>query len=208
MGRSRPALITFLVWSGAPSGCAAQHGLPEPIPIPRCEGYRVMDGMVILFDDTVPGADPATFRCIENEYATDGRSVFFGARRMENIDAASFSVLPHGYSKDKRSVYYGYYTGRTIPDAEPETFQAIDLCFSKDRHAVHYWDIRTDTVVTIAADPATFRSSGYCYLDRYHLFNGFGQVLIGQDSLSQDVLLELCPGTMRDAPAVGSGKHP
>ncbi len=51
--------------------------------------------MVTLFDDTLAGADPMTFECLESEYGKDGDHIFFSARMMPEIDAASFEVLGH-----------------------------------------------------------------------------------------------------------------
>lgn len=176
-------------------GMLAQFGCHHPRNINAgegCEGYRIIDDTVLLFDDTLLGAQASTFRCIENEYSTDGQHVYFSAKRMPGIDAASFKVLPHGYSKDDHAVYFGYYTGDTIPGAEPTSFEVIDLSFSKDRNAVYYWAVTSTLIRSIPADPLTFHKAGDCYMDRDHLYNVYGEVEMALDTTSTEFLEALC----------------
>lgn len=181
----RIAVTTALLYA-----CARDRNLNEG---PGCEGYRRINGIVLLFDDTVPGADPGTFRCLANEYGADEKHVFFGDRRMEGIDPASFNVLPHGYSKDRDHVFFGYYTGDSIPGADPASFQVIDLSFSKDSGRVYYWDPSGSAVNVFAADPPTFRQVGAFYRDRHHLFAATGEVLLALDTTDVELLRMICP---------------
>lgn len=157
-----------------------------------CEGYRIAGDVVLLFDDTLHGADADQFRCITNEYATDGEHVFFSAKCMPGIDASSFQVLSHGYSKDRRTVYFDHYSGDPIAGAEPGSFEVIDLSFSKDRDHVYYWDVSAAEVEVLSADPLTFHKFGACYMDEHHLFNSSGEVELALDTTSIDLVEALC----------------
>ena len=157
-----------------------------------CEGYRIQDGFVLLFEDTVHAADPVTFRCVENEYGVDGSHVFFGHRMIPWLDATSFKVLEHGYALDKHRVLYDHYSGDSIPGADPATFEVLDLSFTKDKRSVYYWSVAEAPVRLSHAGPASFRSFGSCYRDTAHLFGVSGQVIARIDTCADDLLQMLC----------------
>src|SRR5262249_9599127 len=97
--RRRVTLVSVMLKEFLPFLClfgftACQHN-----------GYRVQDGKVILYhglsDKTpVPGADPKTFKGINEHYGKDKSHVFIRYQILENADPATFEILSSSYTRD------------------------------------------------------------------------------------------------------------
>lgn len=83
-------------------------------------------------------------------YAVLNESEGYVERPIMNIDAQSFQILNrHGYAKDGLSVYY---QGKTVPDADPDSFVVLSELYGKDNAHVYY---AGKTIP--GADPASFK---------------------------------------------------
>jgi len=71
----------------------------------------------------VKGANPANFKYLKKDYATDGDSVFFRGKMIKNADAATFKVIDGPeyfyFAVDKN---YVYKHDKIFEDADPSTF--------------------------------------------------------------------------------------
>ncbi len=159
---------------------------------PGCEGYRIRNGVVMLFEDTLHGADAATFRCIGNEYGVDLSHVFFGDSMIPWLDAGSFIVLPHGYTVDRHRVLFNYYAGDSIRGADPSSFEVLDAEFTKDAYAVYHWCVGADSLTRIKADPGSFHRSGLFWRDKDFVFDANGDVLVPVADHTAEQLRSLC----------------
>jgi len=55
----------------------------------------------------VPGADPSSFKLLENMYAIDKHRAFVAGDSITNSNSDGFEIIANFYSKDKNDVYYG-----------------------------------------------------------------------------------------------------
>ena len=94
-------------------------------------------------------ADIKTLKILDDNYAIDGKHVFFQKDIIENADLNTFKILEDFYSKDRKNVYYREHK---ISGANPETFEILDDSYSKDRKNVYFmYDVLK------GADPKSFR---------------------------------------------------
>ena len=121
------------------------------------DGQFVKDKYEVYFDQApVQGADPGSFRVLNNWYARDtGRVYYFGYHSdlyngIHEIpcQAASFTILDYPYSKDANTAFYIY---TRIQDAEAATFSVVGNNFSKDKNHVYF-----KTKILAGADAASF----------------------------------------------------
>ena len=143
--------------------------------------YWVQDGQVLFRQYPIRGADPesfrfylgsfakdrrhcyvvnrrltggnsATFRALNNTYATDGKSVWALGGKLKECDAESFVVCddgvyemgsgvrtPHGFGKDRSRVFYYDFNGTPnwVRNASAASFVSLnDGFFGKDERAV------------------------------------------------------------------------
>jgi len=104
----------------------------------------------------VKGADPGSFRVLNNWYARDTSHVYYFGHHNELYngiheipgDAATFTILDYPYSKDASAVFYVY---TRIKDADPASFSVVGHNFSKDRNRVYLRE-----KILPGADAATF----------------------------------------------------
>lgn len=97
----------------------------------------------------VTEADIKTLKILNDNYAIDGKHVFFQKDIIEKADLKTFEILEDSYSKDRKNVYYREHK---ISGANPETFEILDDSYSKDRKNVYFmYDILK------GADPKSFR---------------------------------------------------
>ena len=146
----------------------------ETIP-QRCQPFRpllYLGLLLSLFSGCVEKGEP-----IGHGYSRSGNLIYFEGKRIDraggsqihkfsksigrlltlcsNLDADSFEVLSEEYSKDKNMVYYkwispGKFWVVEMPDADPGSFELLDMNLARDRN--HVWTM--DTPVS-GADPAT-----------------------------------------------------
>ena len=94
-------------------------------------------------------ADIKTLKILDDNYAIDGKHVFFQKDIIEKADLKTFEILEDSYSKDRKNVYYREHK---ISGANSETFEILDDSYSKDRKNVYFmYDILK------GADPKSFR---------------------------------------------------
>ncbi len=55
----------------------------------------------------IPGADPLTFKLLEEMYAVDKNRAFLAGDSIANSNSDGFELISDFYSKDKKDVYYG-----------------------------------------------------------------------------------------------------
>ena len=134
-----------------------------------------------MISEELPGADPATFLANQKygEFGRDKNHVWFISTEMA-VDASSWDILSQGYSKDENRVYCGvrelpdadpksfrvlreglaewgadksfvFSQWFKLENSDPETFQFLDLPFSKDKNNVYYFHEPLD-----GADPSSF----------------------------------------------------
>lgn len=112
--------------------------------------YRyARDARTVFFSgEPVVGANPATFRPLENgeyahSYGTDGKTVFMYTDPLPDADPKTFEILwqtvyegcaPKGYSRDAAHVYYAT---TTISNADPTTFEALIGRYGKDKNGYY-----------------------------------------------------------------------
>ncbi|MGH7141179.1 MAG: DKNYY domain-containing protein [Minisyncoccia bacterium] len=106
----------------------------------------------------IAGADPNSFVILSGGFSKDAHSVFYNQTKIIGADPTSFVILsssqdaPIMYAKDSSAVYAVYgYSIKNITGADPNSFQVLDLEYTKDKNAVYYYGNK------MAADPATFR---------------------------------------------------
>ena len=84
----------------------------------------------------LPGARPQSFKVLNGHFASDENQVYYGKKRVPNVDAATFVALTEkAYVKDKNHVYYrdweAYDEGsptlklKIVEGANPSTFEII-----------------------------------------------------------------------------------
>ena len=121
-------------------------------------GQFVKDKYLVYFDQApVKGADPGSFRVLNNCYARDtDRIYYFGYHSdLHNgiyeipCQAATFTILDYPYSKDANAVFYLY---TRIQDADAATFSIAGNNFSRDKNHVY-----SGAKKLTGADASTFR---------------------------------------------------
>ena len=91
-------------------------------------------------------------------------------------------ALMNSYSKKTDSVYY---TTKKIEEADPETFQAINEFYGKDKNNVFYQTRK------IEADPKTAKAVGPTYLkDKQSLYNSYGKTIHDVDIATFELISE------------------
>lgn len=170
-------------------------------------GYVVLDDVVVYSHwtfsfgrryDTIPGADPATFKQVKSWLGHDNEHVYFERDLVPGVDVASLEVVRKPLIRDKKDYYYktnplhvadvksfkiikwayGSFWAKDSRYAyfddhrfEPDlaTFKVKSMEVAKDKNHVYYFgELIPD------ADPSTFEpigKSGY-YRDKSHIWCG------------------------------------
>lgn len=171
------------------------------------DGYVVGDDMVTYeywtFSfgtryDTLPGADPATFKPVNKWLGHDSQRVYYLSRLVPGVDVATLKAVRKPVFKDKNDYYYetspvhvadmksfkilkwaygsfwakdalyAYFDTMRI-QADVKTFKVLNPAVAKDKSHVYYFgDIIPD------ADPATFKPIGNSIYnrDKSHIWCG------------------------------------
>jgi hypothetical protein len=100
--------------------------------------------------NTIPNADPATFRVLQGAYAQDARNIYYFTDPIAGVDPAAFRPLDGPYATDAHRVYW---MGKVIDGADPATFHVLNAAFecSADAQRAYY----RQTAIA-AADPRAF----------------------------------------------------
>jgi hypothetical protein len=103
------------------------------IPYDRAESLPPIPQMTPL-----PGADPASFRLLEEGYAADARQVYWN-EKVVGKDPASFTVLTHNYAKTPTAIVY---RGEKVKGADLASFTTVeplsDSADARDKSG-EYW---------------------------------------------------------------------
>lgn len=112
---------TFQVYPGT-NYAKDKESVYYPIEV-KCVDYENCG--VCYYDKViVERADPATFKYLGSDYATDGKFAYFRGLLIKEADGATFEVVncpkPLFFAKDKNSVYMH---NKVFKDADPSTFR-------------------------------------------------------------------------------------
>ena len=81
-------------------------------------------------------ADIKTLKVLNDNYAIDGKHVFFQKNIIENTDLKTFKILEGFYSKDRKNVYLMY---DALKGADPKSFRRIpETDFYRDEKNIFY----------------------------------------------------------------------
>lgn len=171
------------------------------------DGYVVGDDVVTYtywtfsfgtMTDTLPEADPATFKQVNEWLGHDSRHVYYLSELVHGVDVASLTAVRKPVFKDKNDYYYGTspvhvadmrsfkilewiddsfwaqdalyaYFDTTRIEADIPTFKVHNYAVAKDKNHVYFFgEIIPD------ADPATFKAIGHSayYRDKSHIWCG------------------------------------
>ena len=117
-------------------------------------------------NDTLPGADPATFKQVKYWLGHDSKHVYYKSTLVPGVDVASLKVVRKPMFRDKNDFYY-----EELPMhvADVESFKVIKWCYdsfwAKDSKYV-YFDTKR-----VVVDFETFKVESYSIAkDKYHVY--------------------------------------
>jgi hypothetical protein len=112
----------------------------------------------------IEGADPASFRYLDHDYARDASNAYFEGERFPVADAATFEPLGYGHARDR---VRGYYQQRPIEGSHGASFAALDDHYAKDAQHVFYSDVdlRSRPVATRSVTLAGAHAASFTALD-------------------------------------------
>lgn len=150
-------------------------------------------------NDTLQGADAATFKAVNNWLGRDAKHVFYQSKLVPGADPATLQVIKRPLFRDSRDYYYEstpmrvadvssfevlkwtgedfwaqdsrcvYFDTVCIDYVDKATFELLNVFFARDKNHVYYFG---DTLPQ--ADPATFEVIGHSiYMrDKSHVWCG------------------------------------
>lgn len=169
------------------------------------DGFKIENGKVYYTYWTfsfgpqsheLPGADPATFKSVNDWLGRDARHVYFKNRLVEGADPTTVEAKKYPMFRDKNDYYI---EGAPLHVADMKSFEVLEHndmhIWSKDSHYAYYdstrlevgnikqfkvveWDYATDGVRVYVfgkmlpdSDPSTFVDVGSCYYkDKSHVW--------------------------------------
>ncbi len=163
-------------------------------------GYLIENGKVIYYSGLsgfgapqsreITEADAATFKVIEQDYATDKNNAYLDGRIIPQSDGASFKVLRKPYAADRNHVFYN---DAVLSDA-PKNFKFIVQnpapndreTFSTDGAKVFYG---AKAIFPETIDAATFAPVGSTryFKDKNHVYT-LEKIIEGADSDTFEVV--------------------
>jgi len=81
------------------------------------------------------GADPATFRYLDFDYARDKARVFYEGVAFPVKDVDTFELIDRAFARDRVT---GYYQQHPIPGSDGSSFMRIDDRYSRDAKQVFH----------------------------------------------------------------------
>jgi hypothetical protein len=100
------------------------------------------------------GADPETFKVLENGYAKDKQYVYFNSEQLQHVNPKEFIVQGWFFAKTNSGIWY---FGKPLTGIEDiPSFKVYDAYFSFDKNAV-YFNQDTCFVKLIKSDPSSFK---------------------------------------------------
>jgi len=173
------------------------------------DGSYEVQGTVVVYsywtfsfgqvNDTLPGADPATFQSVKHWLGHDNERVYFENRLVPVADIASLQPDRYPLFHDKDDYYYeatplhvadvasfktikwfgddfwavdsrfAYYDSTRIDGADVTSFELLDFSVARDKNSVYFFG-----KVIPDADPATFEQIGNSayFRDKAHIWCG------------------------------------
>ena len=169
------------------------------------DGFKIENGKVYYTYWTfsfgpqsheLPGADPATFKSVNDWLGRDARHVYFKNRLVEGADPTTVEAKKYPMFRDKNDYYI---EGAPLHVADLNSFEVLEHndshIWSKDSHYAYFdsirlevdnikqfkvvaWDYATDGVRVYVfgkmlpdSDPASFKNVGQCYYsDKNHVW--------------------------------------
>ncbi len=109
--------------------------------------------------ESIPGADPKTFRVIDKIYAKDAKHVYSVRKEVPNhlvagADPETFAIVDNRYQRDAQRAFF---EGALIPDSHGPSFQVLWET-GLDRNHVY-----NDADILEGADPSTFKFTRSLY---------------------------------------------
>lgn len=94
----------------------------------------------------IRGADPATFKVLNENYGRDAGGVYCTWRKVNAADPLTFAATDGLFGRDAENIFYN---GYVVAGADPATFRSLlqdgHLGLSKDNHQVYHAQfVRTD----------------------------------------------------------------
>ena len=169
------ASFEYLKCGAEPSGFVRdaagvyRHGVrleqvdPARFVVLSTSGYG-HDGEHVVFETRiVEGADPRTFKVLNDSLAKDAAHIYRdGLRILPEANARRFELLGDWrFARDDRHVYFldrrPDQMPSIIPNADPDTFMKLDKAYAKDKTRVFaFWG--QDVVTISEADASTFEA--------------------------------------------------
>lgn len=132
--------------------------------------------------DTLPDANPATFKSVRDWLGHDGKHVYFKARPVPGADASTLEAERYPLFRDKRDFYY---MNVPLHVADVASFKVKkwhdDDFWATDKHRAYY-----DSLTVAGADVASFKVKWYnCAVDKNHVYR-YGKILPLADPATYD----------------------
>lgn len=146
-------------------------------------GEYVSDGKYVLFKywtfsfgtcyDTLPGADAATFKSVNEWLGHDAKNAYFKSDLVEGVDVATLKAEKYPLFRDKNDYFYKTKPMRVVDKSTFKVVKWIDDSFwAKDSKCAYF-----DTTHIAGVDIATFKVKDPCFaVDKNHVFR-FGDIL-------------------------------
>lgn len=155
--------------------------------------YKNLDGTMVYsywtasfgtINDTLRGADAATFKVVEDWLGHDNTHVYFKSRMVEGADPATLKPDKYPLFGDKHDYYY---KGAPLHVSDMASFKVIkrfeDDLWASDSHYIYF-----DSVMVKEADVKTFKVKDDAFaIDKDHVFIGM-QVVEDADPETYEIL--------------------
>lgn len=128
------------------------------------------------------GADKATFKVLNDEYAKDKNTVFYKTEKIRDADPATFELMSDPiYTRDAFRVFV---FGHAIAGADPRSFTIIKPPYARDATTVYCGNVPMDVANVDAFEPVLCGTSwSFTYTKPFHAGRpeAFGHLEIGPD---------------------------
>lgn len=122
------------------------------------------------FGTPLEGANPLTFRALQDPYGADDQSAWMESKKMEGVDPSTFTVKDWTWSQDANRAYY---LGEALPGVDMKSFQILNGGYSKDGTSVYYMNHKIAGV-----NPNTFQPYALGFYSRDDKFVIFNDVIV------------------------------
>lgn len=102
----------------------------------------------------------AGLECLDDDYARNGRTLYYQGEAFAAADSATFQLLDYGFARDRLTAYFHR---EPIAGSDGVSFESLDNHYGRDRQSVFYAyvNIGAEGAPTVSfripgADPASF----------------------------------------------------